>query len=75
MAKVPLITLKELMGHKKIETTRRYYLNTENPDLKKRTFEILNAIYPEPSERTMITGDPRLVERKKAKLAHIPRKK
>ena len=72
---VNLNMLMDLMGHKKIETTRRYYLNTENPDLIKRTFDILNAIYPEPSERTTITGDPRLVEKKKYRMAHIPRKK
>lgn len=67
--------LMELMGHKKIETTQKYYISTQNPDLIKRTVELLNSIYKSPDEIDTIEADPRLEERKRKKVAHIPRKR
>ena len=67
--------LMDMMGHKKIETTRKYYLSSENPDLWQRTFDILNTIYPKPEDKTVLVIDSKAVQRRQKKLAHIPRKK
>lgn len=42
---VNLQILMSMMGHKKIETTRRYYINTENKTLRTKTFSIINKMY------------------------------
>ncbi len=47
--------LMEMMGHKKIETTQKYYISTQNEDLKRRTMELLNTIY-QPRETTLADG-------------------
>lgn len=47
--------LMEMMGHKKIETTKQYYISTNNPDLIRRTVELLNTIY-QPREITLEDG-------------------
>ncbi|MBO4693972.1 MAG: site-specific integrase [Clostridia bacterium] len=47
--------LMEMMGHKKIETTQKYYISTNNPDLIKRTVDLLNTIY-QPREVTLPDG-------------------
>ena len=73
--------LMELMGHKKIETTKQYYLSTKNEDLKRRTFELLNTIY-QPREKEVeggvvevIPSDPRPRERMEHRIKHTPQKK
>lgn len=38
--------LMNQMGHKKIETTRRYYINLNNKDLQTQTYNLLSSIYP-----------------------------
>ena len=73
--------LMELMGHKKIQTTQRYYLSTENGELVKRTKNLLNEIY-QPREieledgTKMITmpANPYYTDRFKRKLKHTPQK-
>ncbi len=47
--------LMGMMGHKKIETTQKYYISTENSDLIKRTQNILDEIY-KPREETLPDG-------------------
>ncbi len=42
---VNLQMLMTMMGHKKIDTTRRYYINTDNEPLKKRTAHILDGMF------------------------------
>ena len=37
--------LKTMMGHKKIDTTQKYYINSDNAPLKKRTARILDGMY------------------------------
>ena len=73
--------LMELMGHKKLQTTQRYYLSTENGELVKRTKNLLNEIY-QPREieledgTKMITmpANPYYTDRFKRKLKHTPQK-
>ena len=67
--------LMEMMGHKKLETTKKYYISTNNPDLIKRTVDLLNTIYKSPDEIDTIEADPRILERKRKKETHIPRKR
>ena len=42
---VNLQLLMSMLGHKKIETTRRYYINTDNSELRKKTVKILDGMY------------------------------
>lgn len=42
--------LCEMMGHDKLETTRKYYLDTKNKQLVDRTKILLNKIFIEPEE-------------------------
>ena len=37
--------LMSMMGHKKIDTTRKYYINTDNESLHERTRMLLNEMY------------------------------
>ena len=37
--------LMSMMGHKKIDTTRRYYINTDNESLHQRTRDLLDGMY------------------------------
>ena len=67
--------LMEMMGHKKLETTKKYYISTNNPDLIKRTVDLLNTIYKSPDEIDTVEADPRIMERKRKKETHIPRKR
>lgn len=47
--------LMEMMGHKILETTKKYYIGTNNPDLIKRTVDLLDTIY-QPREITLPDG-------------------
>lgn len=79
---VNLQMLMEMMGHKKLETTRRYYISTENPDLKKRTLALLDDIF-KPREQELSDGSRLLSvpvdlmsrKRTEQRLSHIPTKK
>ena len=42
---VNLQMLMSMMGHKKIDTTKTYYINTDNEPLRKRTFKIIDNMY------------------------------
>ncbi len=73
--------LMEMMGHKKIETTQKYYISTQNEDLKKRTQALLDEVF-KPREETLPDGtkiatapksDRADATRKRQK--HIPTKK
>ena len=74
--------LMEMMGHKKLETTKQYYISTNNPDLIKRTVELLDTIY-QPREITLPDGTTMstmpVSDRQKTKrinqLKHTPTKK
>lgn len=37
--------LMSMMGHKKIDTTRKYYINTDNESMKSRTKKLLDDMY------------------------------
>ena len=37
--------LMTMLGHKKLDTTRKYYIDTDNETLHKRTMAILNSMY------------------------------
>ena len=37
--------LMSMMGHKKIDTTRKYYINTDNKSLHERTKTLLDGMY------------------------------
>ena len=37
--------LMSMMGHKKIDTTRKYYINTDNESLHKRTKDLLEGMF------------------------------
>lgn len=73
--------LMTLMGHKKIETTMKYYINLDNDELKKRTQAILDNMYhyqprtiidDKGNEAVVISNDIATVRRKQ-RLKHIPR--
>ena len=74
--------LMEMMGHKKLETTKKYYISTNNPDLIRRTVELLDTIY-QPREITLPDGTTMstmpVSDRQKTKrinqLKHTPTKK
>lgn len=42
---VNLQMLMRMMGHKKIETTMKYYIGTDNEPLRQRTLDIMNNMY------------------------------
>lgn len=42
---VNLYMLMSMMGHKKIETTKKYYINTNNDIFKKKALEIIDNMY------------------------------
>lgn len=42
---VNLQLLMSMLGHKKIETTRKYYINTDSDALRSRTTKILDGMY------------------------------
>lgn len=42
---VNLQMLMSMMGHKKLETTKTYYINIDNEPLRKRTFKIIDNMY------------------------------
>ena len=42
---VNLQWLMSALGHKKIETTRRYYINADNETLRKKTLRIIDEMY------------------------------
>lgn len=42
---VNLQLLMSMLGHKKIETTRKYYINTDSAALRSRTTKILDGMY------------------------------
>lgn len=42
---MPVHKLMQLLGHKKYDTTQKYYLNTEDPYVVDHTTELLNGLY------------------------------
>ncbi len=42
---VNLQMLMTMMGHKKIETTRKYYISTDNDLFREKTLQLLNTMY------------------------------
>lgn len=62
--------LCEMMGHDKLETTRKYYLDTKNKQLVDRTKILLNKIFVEPAEMDIQTAI--IQESLDKKLEHIP---
>ncbi len=42
---ISMYKLMDMMGHQKIDTTKRYYINTENDTLNERTRKLLNEMY------------------------------
>lgn len=41
----PLTILMELMGHKKIDTTKKYYLNADDPTARNYTSNLIESMY------------------------------
>lgn len=68
-ANVNFTMLMEFMGHKKLETTMKYYISKNNKILKDNTRNILNKIY-NPSETK--PENPRPVEKFKESLSRVP---
>ncbi len=73
--------LMEIMGHKKLQTTQRYYISTQNPDLIRRTQELLDTIY-QPREQELPDGGKMITLPKsdranamRNRMKHIPTKK
>lgn len=72
-----MLMLMELMGHKKFQTTQRYYVSTENPELVARTKTLLNEIYHsrEIDENTFeAPKDPRYEQVLRTRMKRTPRK-
>ncbi len=73
--------LKSIMGHKKYQTTEKYYINSDNAELVKRTMNLLNEIY-QPRETELEDGTPMITipanpyraDYLRRKLKHTPQK-
>lgn len=42
---ISMYKLMDMMGHKKIDTTKKYYINTDNDTLNERTRKLLDKMY------------------------------
>lgn len=45
MKNIPIFVLMQMLGHKKIDTTKRYYINIDDDFVKEQTMELLETLY------------------------------